>query len=278
VTERLPASSSTSGATGLLLDRRKLLGGLVGGTGLLISRGATTEAATTKGALGDLDDDASTWQVWLEPPDAPAGSIEYEAPNNIASPNRSGTALRTGITGGSRPYTNLHIYRKLPPASTATAVELTFLWRFSKTTLNNEGKPSVMQAFEPAISKWARTRRYEWALQWQNVGDGSGDPAPGWRLWTGHNWQSIGYEQRLKPEKWHKLTLRGDIVDGMVHYVEMISNDLEIELGHTFDSVKSEGDGRLIPSFQLDGNYQQDAHWLALDKVTVRWWKTSPWR
>jgi hypothetical protein len=116
--------------------------------------------------------------------------------------NLAGDALRLAITGENRPYTHLHGYRTLQQEPHVAAVEMSMRWWFSETTWNNHGEPSRIQAIEPAINKWGVDLRYEWALQWQNVSDGSGslEDSPAWRIWSGTEWFDTGHSQLLEPD------------------------------------------------------------------------------
>ena len=146
---------------------------------------------------------------------------------------------------------------------------------------NNDGSPSLVQAIEFSVNKWSKTERFEWALQWENVGDGSAQEgiAPTWRIWTGIGWQDTGVTQRLAGDKWHSLRLRGNITNGKVHYVSFRSDGHSHNLGQSFDTVKTPGDDRLTVAFQLDGNYQQQQYDCLFDHVGAQWWDNvaNPW-
>lgn len=138
-----------------------------------VAAGARTDRPD--GILRDPDDDADAWKIWVDPGNLPDGSLLYDLPMTIPSPdNLAGEALRPAITSGNRPYTHLHGYRTLQREPQVAAVEMSMRWWFSETTWNNQGEPSRIQAIEPAINKWGVDLRYEWALQWQNVSNGSG--------------------------------------------------------------------------------------------------------
>lgn len=72
-----------------------------------------------------------------------------------------------------------------------------------------------MQAIELSMSLWRAGRRYEWALQWQNVGEG----APQWRLWDARrSWVALQLPGSLRGEEWHVLRLAGRLDDDRVRY------------------------------------------------------------
>src|SRR5262249_55886360 len=135
---------------------------------------------------------------------------------SVTTPSIDGKSLRCSITGGA-PYSNVHCYRNLLPEPAATAFTLTLSFWFSPTTtFNNQGGSSVIQALEFTMNKWQQSKRYEFALQWQNVGDG----APQWRYWVPNQsaWVSLGISDTLAGNQWHVLMLEGDINNGQVHY------------------------------------------------------------
>lgn len=167
-----------------VMNRRHAIGALAGGAALLAIGGldpkpATAVARTARpdGILRDLDNDADAWKIWADPGNLLDGSLLYDPPMTIPSPgtpgNLAGDALRLAITGENRPYTHLHGYRTLQQEPHVAAVEISMRWWLSETTWNNHGEPSRIQAIEPEINKWGFDLRYEWALQWQNVSDGS---------------------------------------------------------------------------------------------------------
>ena len=67
------------------------------------------------------------------------------------------------------------------------------------------------------MNAWEQGQRYEWALQWQNVGNG----APQWRFWDPHQseqWVGSGISDTVAGNQWHALTLEGEIQGGQVYY------------------------------------------------------------
>jgi hypothetical protein len=209
----------------------------------------------------NLDEDASDWGVYCE------GSPTW-AKENVATPSIDGKSLRCSITGGD-PYSNVHCYRNLLPEPTAAVFTLTLSFWFSPTTtFNNQGAPSIIQALEFTMNKWHQSKRYEFALQWQNVGD----CAPQWRYWDPHQpepWVGLGITDTLEAEQWHSLTLEGEIINGQVHYRRFTINQQSHNLDVTVPpaSVSGEPD-RLAVAIQLDGNFEEAPYDVFIDQVS----------
>jgi hypothetical protein len=215
----------------------------------------------------NLDEDAKDWDIYCE-------GLPAWSKNHVSTPALDGKALRCALSGAYS-YSNVHCYRNLLPEPTAAAFTLTIPFFFTPTTTcNNQGSPSVVQALEFTVSKWHRSYRYEFALQWQNVGDG----APQWRYWDPRGqpdqWVSLSppITQCLEGGKWHTLLLEGEIVSGEVHYREF---DIDGN-GHTLNLITApvltpgEPD-RLAVAFQLDGNYAQLPYEVIVDQVSLVW-------
>jgi hypothetical protein len=228
--------------------------------------------ATPSSDVVNLDTDADHWGIFCE--GAPAG-LKAQA----ATPSVDGISLHCAITGGA-PYSNVHCYRNLVADPFANKFELEMLFWFSPTTCNNQGAPSVVQALEFTMSKWQQGKRYEFALQWQNVGEGG----PQWRYWDPNRpeadrWVSFNppltqcLQGGFASEQIQPFALRGEIVDDQVHYTRFtISNGNVDAESHILDitvapaSAPSESD-RLALAVQLDGNAQETPYDFYLDRV-----------
>jgi hypothetical protein len=264
------------GALAHRISRRGLLNALGAFAILAPVRSALAASSAPSGSATNFDDHAGGWLTYVDPPQP--DSTAWAALDNVPSPGRKGEALNIGIRGGS-PYTGIQGYAQIDNAPDAQAIELKLDWRFSDTTWNNDGGASVVQANELTISKWAGQQRFEWALQWENVSDGTAQAAdaPNWRVWTGATWRDLGVSQRLRPNVWHSFRLRGSIVDGQVNYVEFKSNDQTHVMTDVFAAVPTDGPDRMTVALQLDGNYAQDDYDCLFDHVGVRWWDANPW-
>jgi hypothetical protein len=202
----------------------------------------------------NLDDDASQWGIFYD------GGSAIATVTNVAKPSVDGNALEASLLSG-QPYVGIHVYRNLPPADTATIFELSFSFRFPNTT------PIHIQALEFTMNIWVNNQRWEWALQWENIGDGSPPP---WRLWTGSAWQSIDVTQQLSINTWHKLHLKGNISHGRVHYISFSSDSTSVSLGQTFPPISNPGN-KLAVAVQLDGDSHEDPYQVYIDRVDFSW-------
>lgn len=200
----------------------------------------------------NLDDDAAQWGIFYD------GGSAKATVTNVPQPSVDGTALEASLLSG-QPYVGIHVYRNLPLADTATSFELSLSFRFPNAT--------SIQALEFTMNTWVNNQRWEWALQWENIGDGSPPP---WRLWTGSAWQSIGMTQQLSINTWHKLHLKGNISHGQVHYLSFSCDGVSAQLGQTFAPISSQGD-KLAVAVQLDGDAHEDPYQVYIDRVSFSW-------
>src|SRR5687768_11159486 len=223
----------------------------------------------------NLDNDSTKWGTYTEVqvPGTPPPTREI---NNITNPSLDGRSLRCAITGGVK-YSNVHFYRNLPsdPDSNTFMLSIWFYYR-PRSTFNNVGGSSIVQALEFTMNKWYQGQRYEWALQWNNVGPG----APEWRYWGRQtpngplDWFDLNIAGSLAGEEWHNLKLEGDIVAGQVHY-RRFTIDGQIHLLNISVAPATEADvpDKLAVAVQLDGNNWNGTGELSpyevfLDKVT----------
>jgi uncharacterized repeat protein (TIGR01451 family) len=216
-----------------------------------------------------LDEHASEWGIYTE------GSPTCVNPENVPTPSLDGNALRFAIAGGS-PYGNCHYYRNLPSQPYATQFTYTLsFWFTPTTTCNNNPDPPIIQALEFSMSKWDQSKRYEFALQWQNVGEGG----PQWRHWDPNQpepnrWVAMTppITQCLQAGQWYLFTLEGEIIDGQVHYRRFAIDDDSYILDMTTSPVSTPGEpDRLAAAIQLDGNLEESPYDVVVDKVCLRW-------
>jgi hypothetical protein len=122
------------------------------------------------------------------------------------------------------------------------------------------------------MSKWDQSKRYEFALQWQNVEETVGDGAPQWRLWCPPNeWVPLGISQCLAGEEWHTLVLEGEIVDEQVHYQRFVIDHQSHTLTRICEYEPSTDPDKLAVAIQLDGNLEESPYDVVVDKVCLRW-------
>ncbi|MCK9554607.1 hypothetical protein M0R36_02155 [bacterium] len=211
-------------------------------------------------AIDDLEEYDSSWFTFCK--GAPAWSIK-----KVNNPSLDGDALKISILKGS-PYANVHFFADLFPEPEAVDFSLSLYFMFRpKTTFNNEGAPSTIQAIEFSMSKWDLSKRYEFALQWQNVGEG----APQWRYWDPHNpkpWTDLGIYQTFEPKKWYYFKMEGSIVDGKVLYRGFTVDRKRHLLGISVrpDPMFEEAD-HLAVAVQLDANFECAPYDVFIDKV-----------
>jgi hypothetical protein len=204
----------------------------------------------------DLDNDASAWGTYIDPP-----WLGADAPySNVSSPSVDGNAFLIDFRDGS-PYVGVHAYLTLPSAPGATMFQMDLSFRFS---------PSVtpVQALEFPMDKWLGGVRYEWGMQWEYAQYGGA-----WRIWSGHSWDLINVSQSLGADTWHTFRLIGDIRNGQVHYIGFECDSLAVSLDNSYAS-KTDGSGspdRLAATFQLDSNGTPDPYQVYLDKYTMQW-------
>jgi uncharacterized repeat protein (TIGR01451 family) len=216
-----------------------------------------------------LDEHASEWGIYTE------GSPTCVNPENGPTPSLDGNALQFAIAGGS-PYGNCHYYRNLPSQPYATQFTYTLsFWFTPTTTCNNNPDPPIIQALEFSMSKWDQSKRYEFALQWQNVGEGG----PQWRYWDPNQpepnrWVAMTppITQCLQAGQWYLFTLEGEIIDEQVHYRRFAIDDDSYVLDMTTSPVSTPGEpDRLAVAIQLDGNSEEVPYDVVVDKVCLRW-------
>jgi hypothetical protein len=213
----------------------------------------------------DLDENAQDWGVYCE------GTPTWEK-ETIATPSLDGQSLRCALTGG-QPYSNAHCYRSLLPDPAASTFTLTLSFYISPTTTcNNQPTPSTVQAIEFTVSKWHQSYRYEYALQWQNVGDGT----PQWRYWdpdaAPDPWVAFSppITQCLGGETWHTLTLGGEIANGYAHYTGFTVDGIRHSRAPTAAPAYTPGEpDRLAVAIQLDGNADQSPYDVIIDQVCL---------
>jgi hypothetical protein len=120
---------------------------------------------------------------------------------------------------GGKPYSNTFFYREFIAEPTANVFKLNLSFWLPGTTCNNQPNTSAIQALEFSMNKYQDAKRYEFAVQWQNVQQAAGDGAPQWRYWDGSRWQAMNpMVPQCLTSGWHALILEGDISNGQVHY------------------------------------------------------------
>jgi hypothetical protein len=235
------------------LSRSKLMKGLLGIVALIALVGTLVISHPWLPQPSGLEDDASQWGIFY------VGGNALGRVDNVADPSIDDTALKISLVNGD-PYTDVQAYRNLQPADAATTFDLSLSFYFPNVT--------PIHALEFTMSKWVNNQRWEWALQWENIGVGV--PPSAWNLWNGSSWQKIGVTQVLSTNQWHMFHLKGDIIRGQVHYISFSCDGVSMNLGQIFLPVPSNGI-KLAVGIQLDGDAHEDPYQVYIDKVDFRW-------
>jgi hypothetical protein len=222
-------------------------------------------ASTPLPSAENLDRYAQDWKIFTE--GAPIAEVK-----GATNPSLDGESLQCSIKGGE-PYSNVHCYLNLPPEPDVSSFILSMAFLFTpEITCNNQGeKTSTVQALEFSMSNWTHGRRYEFALQWQNVGEG----APQWRYWDPHQiegrrWKALDSRitQCLEGDKWHTFQLEGSTNGIEVHYKSFTIDDQTYDLNFSTARVNTPGEvDRLAVAIQLDGNASQTPYDVFIDQV-----------
>jgi len=204
--------------------------------------------------LRNLDDDASQWDLYHD------GGQNTGTIVNVSAPSLDGNALEQTLLQGD-PYSGLHMYRTLPQMN-ATSFKLRLSFYFTDQ--------ATIQGLEFTVDSWHQNQRMEWALQWEQYGDGTLQQgiSPTWRLWTGQSWQNMGITQPLSLSTWHTLVLSGDIFHGNVRYRSFRCDDLGTPLSLVFPPTSSSGE-KVVVGTQIDGNSHEDRAQAYFDQVNL---------
>ena len=209
----------------------------------------------------DLEEDASQWGGYEE--GQPTWVLESSTDHSPTA-----NALKCGLTGGE-PYSNIHCYRNLPADADAKYFKMDMDFFMPDTTFNNVDATSTVQALEFTMNQWQDELRYEWALQWMNVGENG----PQWRYWDANQpdaerWVPLNLQQELAINTWHNLKLSGEIRNGKVFYHYFVVDGLWRDLSITVDADSTPGNIDLLAvAVQADGNSTPDAYDLLIDNV-----------
>jgi len=120
------------------------------------------------------------------------------------------------------------------------------------------------------MNKWYQLKRYEFAVQWQNVGSG----APQWRYWILQTRaRQVGvYQFRgsycLEGGRWHTFNLEGKIVDGQRHYQSFTIDKITYNLDLTVHLLTLQEKLIACRCCQLDGNKAASPYDLFIDQVS----------
>lgn len=209
-----------------------------------------------------FDDDGPNFQLFFDcqPPQNPCPG--HGAVSDVPSPSEDGQALEINYESGNPSFMGLDAYnnKSFGTDSAATRYQVNYDFYFTNRT--------PIQALEFCMNNYFGGKRYQWAMQWENIGTG----APQWRLWTGSAWQAVGVSaNEINAGTWYTLTIDGDIVNGQVHYMDFIIHGTEHSLTqYSFSPTSSSGPG-LVAAVQLDGDSHADPYQLYIDNAHYYW-------
>ncbi len=236
----------------------------------------------TKGPVADyidqldkLEEQRDHWGVFCEPSPSTGGYSEWTL-DLVSDLALDPPALECALTGGA-PYSNIHCYRNLQPDLSATVITYTLSFMLLPGPTCTDFVTACVQALEFTASRWHEKQRYEWAVQWQNIGG----PCPRWRYWDFSNpdgWVPLNPEriETLHPNKWYDLTLVGAVDGQRARYLWF---DLH-EHGaapQIYAFRRTTASTRPAPTFpnllavaiQLDGNSIQQPYSVIVDEVAL---------
>jgi hypothetical protein len=218
--------------------------------------GLPAQAATTPG----FDDQASLFKIFYDCHPVQNPCLGHAQVSDVASPSEDGDALEINYESGNPSYMGAYAYIKLGTDDAATRYQINYDFYVTNKT--------PIQALEFPMNNYIQNTRYQWAMQWEQIGSG----APQWRLWNGTAWQAIGVpDSNINVGTWYHLTIDGDIVNGKVHYMDFIIHGVTHSLTqYSFSPTSGAGDG-LIAAMQVDGDSHADPYKVYLDNAHFYW-------
>jgi hypothetical protein len=228
---------------------------------------AVASSPLVAAASPGFDDEASQFELFFDchptVPNCPGqGSV-----TNVGSPspNLDGQSLRISYSSGT-PFMGLDAFHRFPANDSARRFEVQYSFLYQ-----NAG---AVQALEFAMNQYIQGTRYEWAMQWEQLGP-NGDGHPQWRIWTGTTWAAIGFGDQLSPNTWYALQIDGSIAANaqgtlQVDYLSFTIHGVQHNLGQTFDSQPAAGD-QLVAAVQLDGDGNPTPYDLFVDDAHLFW-------
>jgi hypothetical protein len=224
---------------------------------------AVNPAAARASIFPGFETEASQFQLYYDCEDPPEkvcpghGSVA-DVSSPVESPLKE--SLDIDYQSGNPQYMGLDAYIPLGTDASATRYQINYDFYFPDK--------APVQALEFCMNNYFGGERYQWAMQYENIGSG----APQWRLWTGTAWQAIGVpDTGIDAGTWYTLTIDGDIVAGKVHYMDFIIAGTEHNLSqYTFSPQAQTGPG-LVAAVQLDGNIDATPYNLYIDNAHYYW-------
>ena len=248
--------------TGVRRSRRLLLlAPLATASSLVLALGVpVARAATSPG----FDDQASLFKIFW---DCSTGcSTGNGSVTDVPSPSEDGQALKINYASGNKAFEGLDAYDESSFGTDASALRYEVKYDFYFPD------QAPIQALEFCMNNYFGGKRYQWAMQWENIGSG----APQWRLWNGSSWQAVGVsDNNINAGTWYTLTIDGNIVNGQVHYLDFIIAGTNHSLTqYTFAPDTSSG-SHLVAAVQVDGDSSADPYQLYIDNAHYFWSNTA---
>jgi hypothetical protein len=176
---------------------------------------------------------------------------------SVSAPAADGHAMDINYQSGNPAFMTALAYTRTGANDAATTFQCHFDFLIPNT------KP--VQALTFTMSNYIQNKRYQWALQWQNIGGGQL-----WKLWTGSAWQSTAVSSNLHTNTWYSLTIDGTIVTGKVQYKDFILDGTTTTLTASFAPTAETGDG-LVTGAALTGDSTADHYQVYVDDVHFTW-------
>jgi len=224
--------------------------------------------ASPSAALATLkpgfDDQASMFNIFYDCHPVQTPCPGHAAVSDVPSPSEDGDALEINYESGNPSFMGADAYIPLGTDASALRYQVNYDFFFPNR--------APIQALEFCMNNYFGGKRYQWAMQWENVGSG----APQWRLWNGSTWQPIGVpDSNINAGTWYTITIDGNIVNGQVHYLDFIIHGTTHSLSQYSFSPTSESGPGLVAAVQLDGDSHADPYQLYVDNAHFYWSDTA---
>lgn len=171
------------------------LAGVVCASSLALGGGVqAAQAAVTPG----FDDPASLFSFFYDCHPAQNPCPGHAQVSDVPSPSQDGDALKINYESGNPAYMGADAYIRLGTDDAATRYQVNYDFYFPSR--------APIQALEFCMNNYIKNKRYQWAMQWENIGS----RAPQWRLWNGSSCRAVGVSgNNINAGKWYPLTIDG---------------------------------------------------------------------
>ena len=179
------------------------------------------------------------------------------------------------------PFDNLHCFTNLDDQPDTPPLVFRVEFKLPPGTCNNDPTPSISQALEFSMSRYRGGKRWEWALQLENVNAFAGDHAPQWRVWRPIDamWVPIDVSvptSLCDGSAWHTFEMRGRIVgpsERIQFYAFLIDGVSQMPAGgiDDRDPVMQPGEpDRFAAAVQMDSNSVGQLYTVHLNGLTLK--------